>query len=114
MPKLKGYRLVQLGLTAIPVLTLVIVHSLSLLRSPFVKLPPELNHLLASVFAYLHFVLWVILVNVIPWPRSSEPAESVRLMRSGAWLVVGLIVLVFCVAMLGPGIGSFEGDTRLL
>jgi hypothetical protein len=65
------------------------------------------------VFAYLHFDLWVILVNFIPWPRSSEPAESVRLIRSGAWLAIGLIVLVFYVGILGPGIGSFEGDTRL-
>ena len=114
MPQVKDRRLVQLGLTAIPVLTVIIFHSLSLLRSPFAKLPPDTNHLVASVFAYLHLVLWVVMVNVIPWPRSSGPAERIRLSRSGTWLAAGLIILVFYVAVLGPGIGSFEGDARLM
>jgi hypothetical protein len=74
----------------------------------------DTNYLVASVFAYLHLIFWVILVNVIPWPRAPGPAARVWLSRSGAWLAVGLIVLVFYVGVLGPGIGSFEGDSRLI
>lgn len=113
MPNLKGKRWVQLKVTVIPVATMIIVQTLSLLRSPFAKLPPASNHLLASVFAYIHFVLWAILVNVIPVPRSSEPVESIRLRRSNVWLAVGLVVFLFFVGVLGPGLGPLEDDPRL-
>jgi hypothetical protein len=113
MPCLKGSRLLQVGMTVIPVITVIVVQTLSLAKSPFVRLPPESNHLVASIFAYFHFVLWVVLANLIPGPRSSEPVERVHLPRSNAWLALGLVVLVFYVAVLGPGIGSFEGDPRL-
>jgi hypothetical protein len=82
MPKLTGHRLARLCVTGIPVITVIIMQSLSLLGSPFATLPPESNHLLASVFAYFHFVLWMILVNVISWPRSERPVESISLPRS--------------------------------
>jgi hypothetical protein len=113
MPCLKGSRLLQVGITVIPLITVIVAQTLSLAKSPFVRLPPESNHLVASVFAYFHFVLWVVLVNLIPGPRSSEPVQCIHLPRSSAWLVLGLFVLVFYVAVLGPGIGSFEGDPRL-
>jgi hypothetical protein len=114
MPDLRDRRLVQLGLTAVPVLTVIIFHTLSLLKSPFSRLPADTNHLLASVFMYLHLILWIILVNVLPWPRSSDPADRIRLRRSYVWIVVGFLVLLVYVVILGPGIGSFEGDHRLI
>jgi hypothetical protein len=114
VPRMTGHRLAWLKITAIPVGTMILVQTLSVLRSPFATLPPERNHMLVSVFAYIHFVLWLALVNLIPGPRASDAPVSMRLLRSNAWLAVGLIVLVFYVVVLGPGIGSFAGDPRLL
>ncbi len=113
LPNLKGQRLLQLAVTLIPVVVMIVIQSLSLINSPFAKLPPERNHLVASVFAYFHFILWVIFINTFSRPRSPEPAERIRLPRSNSWLVAGLVVFLFYVAILGPGIGSFEGDRRL-
>lgn len=113
MPQLKGHRTTLLGITAIPVITMIVVQTLSMLKSPFTSLPPEQNHLLASVFAYIHFLLWALVVNLIPIPRSSDTADTVQLSRSNAWLALGLAVFVFYVFVLGPGIGSFIGDPRL-
>lgn len=113
MPNLKGKRWVQLKVTVIPVVTLISVQTLSLVNSPFAKIPSASNHLIASVFAYLHFILWAILVNVLPVPRSTEPVESIRLRRSIVWLAVGLVVFLFFVFVLGPGLGPLESDPRL-
>jgi hypothetical protein len=74
---------------------------------------PARNHLLASVFAHIHFVLWAILVNACPVPRASARVETIALPRSRLWLVLGLIALVVFVLVLGPGLGSFAGDPRL-
>lgn len=113
LPDMRGHRKTLLNITVIPVLTMIIVQSLSLIESPFSRLPPENNHLLASVFAYLHFVLWVILVNILPVPRSTRRVESISLPRSNIYLSIGLIVGVLFIGILGPGLGPLEQDPRL-
>lgn len=113
VPSMKGHRLILLKITAIPVATMIAVQTLSLMKSPFVTLPPESNHLLASSFAYIHFILWVIVVNLIPGPRSTDNLDAIRLPRSNVWLVLGFIVFIFFILVLGPGIGSFVGDPRI-
>ncbi len=113
MPRLNGRRRTLLFVTVIPVVTVLVVQTSSLLKSPFAALPPARNHLLASVFAYIHFVLWAILVNACSVPRASAPAKIIALPRSRLWLVLGLIALVVFVLVLGPGLGSFAGDPRL-
>ncbi len=113
MPRLRGHRSVLLKVTVIPVATVLVVQTLSLVKSPFAALPPAMNHLLASVFAYVHFVLWAVLVNACPVPRASARVETVGLPRSWLWLVLGLTALVVFVLVLGPGLGSFAGDPRL-
>ncbi len=113
VPSMKGHRLALLKITAIPVATMIVVQTLSLIKSPFATLPPESNHILTSSFSYIHFILWVIAVNLIPVPRSSDNLEAIRLPRSNAWLVLGFIVFIFFILVLGPGIGSFVGDLRL-
>ena len=92
---------------------MIIVQTLSLLKSPFAALPPEQNHLLASIFAYIHFVLWALIVNLVPLPRSGDTVDTIQLPRANAWFVLGLIVLLFYILVLGPGLGSFIGDPRL-
>jgi hypothetical protein len=106
MPGLRDNRRTQLVITAIPVVTVIVVQSLSLIGSPFVRGPSGANHLLACVFVYLHFVLWVILVNALPAPRSETPPQSIRLPRSYGWLALGLVVALFYIVVLGFGIGS--------
>lgn len=113
LPNMRGHRKTLLIITVIPVLTMIIVQSLSLVGSPFSRLPPENNHLLASVFAYLHFVLWVILVNILPVPKSTRSIESIRLPRSIMYLSIGLFVGIFFISVLGPGWGPLEQDPRL-
>ncbi len=113
MPDLKENRGAQFKVTVIPVVTLIVVQSLSLIGSPFASLPPASNHLLASMFAYFHFILWAILVNVLPVPRSRSPVESIRLPRSYVSLAFGLAVSLFFVFVLGPGLGPLEEDPRL-
>jgi hypothetical protein len=113
MPRLNDRRRALLCVTVIPVVTVLLVQTLSLVKSPFATLPPARNHLLASVFPHIHFVLWAILVNACPVPRASAWAETIALPRSRLWLVLGLIALVVFVLVLGPGLGSFAGDPRL-
>jgi hypothetical protein len=114
MPDLKGNRKALLKITVIPVISIIVVHSLSLIGSPFSSLPPENNHLIASVFAYFHFFLWVILVNVLPKPRSKTLVESIHLPRSNVYLGIGLLIGIFFIAVLGPGLGPLEEDPRLV
>ncbi len=113
MPDLRGNRRAQLTVTTIPVVTLIVVQTLSLIGNPFARLPSAENHLLACLFAYLHFILWAILVNLLPSPRSKNPPESIRLQRSYGWLVLGLVVGLFYLVVLGPGLGPLEEDPRL-
>lgn len=102
-----------LKVTLIPVLTLIISQTLSVLGSPFAFQPPESSHMGASIFIFLHFILWAILVNLIPVPRSSEAVESINLMRSTTWLVVGILVFLIFVFILGPALGPLGEHPRL-
>jgi hypothetical protein len=52
-------------------------------------------------------------VNLIPVPRSTAPVDSIALPRSKAWLAIGLVVAVFFIGVLGPGLGPLEADPRL-
>ncbi|MBE0684474.1 MAG: hypothetical protein IH585_00585 [Anaerolineaceae bacterium] len=113
LPSMEGHRLILLKITAIPVATMIAVQTLSLINSPFASLPPESNHILASTFAYIHFILWVIVVNLIPRPHSNDNLDSIRLPRSNIWLILGFIIFIFFTLVQGPGIGSFVGDPRL-
>jgi hypothetical protein len=113
LPDLRGHRKTLLKITTIPFLTIVIVQTLSLVGSPFSRLPPEYNHLLASAFVYMHFGLWAILVNIIPIPRATHPIQTIRLSRSILYLSIGLIIGIFFIAILGPGWGPLDQDPRL-
>ena len=99
-----------LKVTLIPVLTLILTYTLSVFGT---FLPPESSHMGASIFIFLHFILWAILVNLIPVPRSSDAIESISLRRSTTWLVVGFVVFLFFVFILGPGLGPLGEDPRL-
>ena len=114
MPNLKGNRKVLLKITVIPVITIIVVQTLSLIGSPFSNLPPENNHLIASVFAYFHFVLWAILVNILPMHRSKNSVESIHLPRSNVFLGIGLMIGIIFIAVLGPGLGPLDEDPRLV
>jgi hypothetical protein len=114
MPDLSHDPELRRRITLIPIATLIVVQTLSTAASPFATAPAESNHLLASVFAFVHVGLWAILVNRGVGPRSTGPPESNRLPRSVPWLVAGLAVAVFFVAVLGPGLGPLENDPRLL
>jgi hypothetical protein len=114
MPDLKGNRRVLLKITVIPVITIIVVQSLSLIGSPFSSLPPENNHLIASVFAYFHFFLWATLVNILPVPRSKNTVESIHLPRSNVYLGIGFMIGIIFIAVLGPGLGPLEEDPRLV
>jgi len=106
MPDLRDNRRTQLAVTAIPVVTVIVVQSLSLIGSPFARGTLGAAHLLACVFAYLHFILWAILVNALPAPRSKYSPQNIGLPRSYGWLATGLLVALFYFVVLGPGIGS--------
>jgi hypothetical protein len=115
MPELRENRGLQLKITAIPVGVLIVVQTLSVARSPFTaqSMGSGQNALMTSVALSLFFGLWLALVNLVRRPRSTEPAESIRLTRSKGWLAVGLIVFLIFVAVLGPGLGPLEDDPRL-
>lgn len=108
MPDLRDNRKTQVAVTVIPVVTLIVVQSLSLIGSPFARLPSVENHLLACVFAYLHFIIWAVLVNALPVPRSKKPLQSIRLPRSYVWLAFGLVFALCYFVVLGPGLSLFE------
>ena len=109
MPDLKGNRLTLLKITFVPILTLTITQILSALRSPFRNELGGQNSLLISVFVCIHLVIWAILVNLIPIPRSSKGIDSISLDRSPYWLVAGIVFFLFFVLILGTGIGPLSG-----
>ena len=115
MPDLRENRRVQLKITAIPVAVIIVVQTLSVAGSPFVRQPWDSGqNALATVVALAFFFgLWLALVNVVQRPRSTEPVESIQMTRSKTWLAVALIVFLLFVAVLGPGLGPLEDDPRL-
>lgn len=98
LPRLKGNYSAQVKVTLIPVLTLIAIQTLSVLASHLFNLPRSSNLLVTAVFGYPFFILWVILVNLIPVPRSRKPAESIQLLRSRRWLTVSAFTLVAALA----------------
>jgi len=113
MPEIKGHRSVLILITLIPVITAIIIQTLSLLKSPFAYLPPSQNHLLASALAYFHFLLWALIVNIIPLTSKKYSIEKVVIEKSIIWITISLIFIIFYIFILGPGIGSFEGHSSL-
>ena len=67
MPVTKDLRNIRFSLIMIPLATIIVLQSLSILKSPFASLPPAQNHLLASIFAYFHFVIWSLVVYFFPF-----------------------------------------------
>jgi hypothetical protein len=113
MPEIKGHRSVLISITLIPVITAIIIQTLSLLKSPFAYLPPSQNHLLASVLVYFHFLFWALIVNIIPLSSKKNSLEKIITEKSIIWITISLIMVVFYIFILGPGIGSFEGHSSL-
>lgn len=98
------------AVTTIPVLMAFIVQLLSVLTSPLLESPTGgFQPLVATGSSFIPLLLWLVLVNVIPWPRSSASLETLRLRQSIGWLVAGLIASFLLIAVIGPGVGSFEG-----
>jgi hypothetical protein len=113
IPYSKGSRNIRSYLTIIPVATTVVIQSLSIVRSPFANLPPDQNHLLASVFAYMHLIIWSLFVIFFPFPDNKNTIDNTFLPRSISWIIAGTIVALFYLFILGPGIGSFDGHPML-
>jgi len=113
LPKIKGHRSVLHSLTIIPVLTVIVIQTLSLIMSPFAYLPPTQNHLLASVFLYFHFFLWVLIVNILPSSSRLNSIKNILPEYSKLWIIIALAVSFFYILILGPGIGSYEGHPGL-
>jgi len=109
MPDMKGMRLTLLKITFVPVLVLTTLQVLSVLNSPFPSQSGEPEHLFISLFVCIHLVLWTILVNLIPVPRSGKATESIELQRSPIWIGVGITTFLLFIFVLGPGIGPFDG-----
>lgn len=95
LPDLRGRLGLQWKVTAIPVLVLLVVQTLSVLGSPFTAVPRDsgTNALVTSWALDFFFGIWLALVNLVPVPRSTAPVDSIRLARSKAWLAVGLSAL---------------------
>jgi hypothetical protein len=100
-------------ITFVPVVTMIVVQTLSVLASPFATAPAEANHLLVSVFAYAHLIVWAVLVNRGVGPRTPRPVDDLTLHRSPGWLATGAVAVIVFVAVLGPGLGPLEDDPRL-
>jgi len=113
MPEIKKHRSFLLTITFLPVITVIIIQTLSLISSPFSYLSASQNHLLASVFAYSHFILWAIVVNFAPASNKKYSIENLLPNKSVSWIVLGLIATVLYILILGSGIGSFEGHPSL-
>lgn len=113
LPDLRDHPGLRHKVTLVPVATMIVVQTLSVVPSPFATAPPEANHLLASVFAYAHLVVWAVLVNRGVGPRSSRPVDDLVLDRSTRWLVTATLTLLVFIAVLGPGLGPLEDDPRL-
>ena len=100
-------------ITFVPVATMIVVQTLSMLASPFATAPAEANHLVASVFAYAHLIVWAVLVNRGVGPRAPESVQDLTLRRSPSWLATGAVIIIVFIAVLGPGLGPLADDPRL-
>jgi hypothetical protein len=110
MPSTTDGRHVLGAVTTIPVLMAFIIQLLSVLASRLLELPTEgFQPLVATVSSFIPLLLWLVLVNATPWPRASASLETLRLRQSIGWLVAGLVASFQLVAVIGPGLGSFEG-----
>ena len=113
MPKVKKHRSTLLSITVVPVATVIIIQTLSLFNSPFSYLPASKNHLLASVFAYIHLIFWAMVVFLFPNSNNKYSIEEILPTESVKWIVVGVVATVFYILILGSGIGSFDGHPSL-
>jgi hypothetical protein len=113
LPDLGDHPGLRHKVTFVPVATMILVQTLSVLASPFATAPAESNHLLASMVAYVHLIAWAVLVNRGAGPRAARQVHELTMHRSTRWLAVGALVIVVFVAVLGPGLGSLENDPRL-
>ena len=90
MPSTTGGRQVLGAVTVIPVLIAFIVHLLSVLTSPLLDVPAvEFEPLLHSVSSFVPLFLWLILVNVLPWPRSSASTSLRNSASTNSCLTTG-------------------------
>ena len=113
LPDLRDQPELRHKIIFVPVATMIVVQTLSVLPSPFATAPGDANHLMASVFAYAHLMAWAVLVNRGVGPRAPRPVDDLTLDRSTGWLATGAVLIIAYVAMLGPGLGPLEDDPRL-
>jgi hypothetical protein len=113
LPDLGDHPGLRHKITFVPIATMIVVQTLSMLASPFATAPAEANHLLASMFAYAHLVVWAVLVNRGVGPRAARPIRELKLERSTRWLAAGAVAIIVFIAVLGPGLGPLENDPRL-
>ncbi|MFC2129161.1 hypothetical protein ACFLQX_00100 [Bacteroidota bacterium] len=113
MPEIKKHRSVLLSIVGIPVVTVIVLQTLSLINSPFSYLSASQSHLLASVFAYFHFILWAIVVYIVPASNKKYSIEDLLPNKSVKWIVAGVVTSVFYIFILGSGLGSFDGHPSL-
>jgi hypothetical protein len=113
MPEIKKHRSILLSIAGIPVVTVIVLQTLSLISSPFSYLSASQNHLLASVFAYFHFILWAMIVYIVPASNKKYSIEDLIPNRSVLLIVIGVVATVFYIFILGSGIGSFDGHPSL-
>ncbi len=95
-----------LRLTVIPVMAAFVFQILSVAWSP---LKGGRHTTVVSVFSFIPLLLWLIPVNLARWPAAAKTTAAGSLLRSKAWLVIGLAVFILYVFVLGTGIGSFDG-----
>ena len=113
LPNLRHQPELRHKIIFVPVATMIVVQTLSVLPSPFATAPGDANHLMASVFAYAHLMAWAVLVNRGVGPRAPRRVDDLTLDRSTGWLATGAVLIIAYVAVLGPGLGPLEDDPRL-
>ena len=113
MPVTKDLRNIRFSFSMIPLVTIIVLQTLSILKSPFASLPPAQNHLLVSIFAYFHFLIWSLFVYFFPNPGKKNLIENSVPSKSLSWIIAGVIITLFYIFILGPGIGSFDGHPML-
>jgi hypothetical protein len=113
MPEIKKHRSILLSIAGIPVITVIVLQTVSLINSPFSYIAASQNHFLASIFAYFHFILWAMVVYIVPASNKKYSIEDLLPNKSVLWIVVGVVASVFYIFILGQGLGSFDGHPSL-